>query len=61
MRLFKLKTNLPVIQKIALAAVFISLIAVLQKVVAVNYIPGLPFFRISFGGPALIIFSFKEK
>ena len=33
------------------------LIALFQKIFAINYIPVLPFVRISFGGPALIIFS----
>lgn len=45
------------VQKIALAGIFIILIALFQKIFAVNYIPVLPFVRISFGGPALIIFS----
>ena len=45
------------VQKISLAGIFIILIALFQKVFAVNYIPVLPFVRISFGGPALIIFS----
>ena len=45
------------VQKISLAGIFIILIALFQKIFAVNYIPVLPFVRISFGGPALIIFS----
>lgn len=49
--------QLSMVQKIALAGIFIILIALFQKVFAINYIPVLPFFRISFGGPALIIFS----
>lgn len=49
--------NLTIIQKISLAGIFIILIALFQKIFAVNYIPVLPFVRISFGGPALIIFS----
>ena len=49
--------QLSIVQKIALAGIFIILIALFQKVFAVNYIPVLPFVRISFGGPALIIFS----
>lgn len=49
--------NLTMVQKIALAGIFIVLIALFQKIFAINYIPVLPFFRISFGGPALIIFS----
>lgn len=49
--------DLTIVQKIALAGIFIVLVALFQKVFAVNYIPVLPFVRISFGGPALIIFS----
>ena len=54
---FKGLIDLSIVQKIALAGIFIILIALFQKVFAVNYIPVLPFVRISFGGPALIIFS----
>ena len=54
---FKRVYNLSMVQKIALAGIFIILIALFQKIFAVNYIPVLPFVRISFGGPALIIFS----
>lgn len=54
---FKRIYNLSITQKIALAGIFIILIALFQKVFAVNYIPVLPFVRISFGGPALILFS----
>ena len=54
---FKRFYNLSMVQKIALAGIFIVLIALFQKIFAVNYIPVLPFVRISFGGPALIIFS----
>ena len=49
--------QLSIVQKIALAGIFIIMIAIFQKVFAVNYIPVLPFVRISFGGPALIVFS----
>ena len=52
-----IKTNLSPIQKICLAALFMSLTVILQKVVAINYIPVIPFVRLSFGGPALIMFS----
>ncbi len=52
-RLYQLGT----VQKISLAGIFIVLVALFQKVFAVNYIPVIPFVRISFGGPALIIFS----
>lgn len=54
---FKGMIDLTIVQKIALAGIFIVLVALFQKVFAVNYIPVLPFVRISFGGPALIIFS----
>lgn len=54
---FKRFYNLSIVQKISLAGIFIILIALFQKVFAVNYIPVLPFVRISFCGPALIIFS----
>ena len=45
------------IQKICLSGLFIAIVTILQKVLAINYIPIIPFLRISFGGPALIIFS----
>ena len=51
------KTTLTPIQKICLSGLFIALVVILQKVVAINYIPVIPFLRISLGGPALIIFS----
>ena len=54
---FKRFYNLTMVQKISLAGIFIVLIALFQKIFAVNYIPVLPFVRISFGGPALIIFA----
>ena len=43
--------------KICLAAIFMVLATICQKVLAVNYIPIIPFLRISLGGPAIIIFS----
>ena len=52
-----LKNNLSVIQKITLAGLFIALITILQKVIAINYIAVVPFVRISFGGCALLIFA----
>ena len=52
-----IKTNLNVIQKICLSGLFIALVTVLQKVVAINYLAFAPFVRISLGGPALIIFA----
>lgn len=45
------------IQKICLSGLFIALTVILQKVIAINYIPIMPFVRVSLGGPALIIFS----
>ena len=57
MKRFKGLIDLTIVQKIAIAGIFIVLVALFQKVFAVNYIPVLPFVRISFGGPALIIFS----
>lgn len=52
-----IKNNLSPITKICLAGLFIALATILQKVVAINYVPALPFLRISIGGPAVIIFS----
>jgi len=52
-----LRNRLSLVQKIALAGLFIALVTILQKVVAINYIPVTPFVRISFGGCALIIYS----
>ena len=57
MKIFLFKTNLSHIQKICLAGLFVALITVLQKVVAINYLAFAPFIRVSFGGPALIIFA----
>lgn len=55
MKFYKTKFN--TIQKICFSAFLIALTIILQKVLAINYIPIIPFLRISFGGPALIIFS----
>ena len=52
-----IKSNLTVIQKICLSGLFIAVVAILQKVVALNYLAFAPFVRISLGGPALIIFA----
>ena len=49
--------KLSLTSKICLAAIFIVLATICQKVIAVNYIPIVPFLRISIGGPAIIIFS----
>lgn len=51
------KNNIPQIQKICLSGLFIALIMILNKVVAINYIPIIPFVRVSFGGNALLIFA----
>lgn len=52
-----LKNNISPIQKICLSGLFIALVMILNKVVAINYIPVIPFVRISFGGTALVIFA----
>ncbi len=52
-----LSTTLKPVQKICLSGLFIAVVTVLQKVLAINYIPIIPFLRISLGGPAMIIFS----
>ena len=52
-----LKCNLTTVQKICFAGIFIAVVTILQKVLAINYIPVIPFLRISLGGPAVIIFS----
>lgn len=57
MHIHWIKTRLSPIQKICLAGLFMALTVVLQKVIAINYLAFAPFVRISFGGPALIIFS----
>lgn len=57
MKLHFFKTNLSTVQKICLSGLIMALVVILQKVVAINYLAFAPFVRISFGGPALIIFS----
>ena len=57
MKNFLIKTNISYIQKICLSGLFIALIMILNKVVAINYIPVLPFVRVSLGGTALLIFA----
>lgn len=52
-----IKTNFSIAQKICLAGILIVMVAIFQKVFAINYIPVVPFVRISFGGCALIILS----
>ena len=52
-----LGARLTAIQRICITGLFIAIVTILQKVLAVNYIPVVPFLRISLGGPALIIFS----
>lgn len=49
--------NLSIVQKICLAAMFIVLAAICQKVLAFSNFAPIPFLRISFGGPAIIIFA----
>ena len=57
MKIHWIKTNLSVIQKICLSGLIMALVAILQKVVAINYLAFAPFVRLSLGGPALIIFA----
>ena len=57
MKIDLLHSNLSHVQKITLAGVLISLIIILQKVLAINYIPVVPFVRVSIGGCALLIFA----
>lgn len=52
-----LNDRLTHIQKICIVGLFIAIVTILQKVLAINYIPIVPFLRISLGGPAVIIFS----
>ncbi|MDR0934862.1 MAG: ECF transporter S component [Erysipelotrichaceae bacterium] len=49
--------KISLVQKIALAGLFTALACILNKVLAVNYIQAVPFVRVSFGGPAIIIFA----
>ena len=49
--------KLPLTQKIVLAGLLTALATILQKVLAINYLVALPFFRISFGAPAIIVFA----
>lgn len=52
-----IKYNLSIVQKICLAGIFIPMVAIFQKIFAINYIAVVPFVRISFGGAALIMFA----
>ena len=49
--------NISLTQKICLAGLFTALATILQKVIAINYLAALPFFRLSFGAPAVIVFA----
>ena len=49
--------KLSLTQKMCLAGLFTALATILQKVLAINYLAALPFFRISFGAPAIIVFA----
>lgn len=44
-------------QKITMAGLLTAFATILQKVLAINYLAALPFFRISFGAPAIIVFA----
>jgi len=49
--------HLSPVKKITLAALFMALVVIFNKVIAINYIPVIPFARISFGSIAILIFS----
>lgn len=51
------KYNLSIVQKISLAGILIVIVAIFQKIFAINYLPFAPFVRLSFGGAALVMFS----
>ena len=57
MKIFSGIANIPLTQKICLAGLFTALATILQKILAINYLAALPFFRISFGAPAVIVFA----
>lgn len=54
-----LKNNLSKTQKLCFAGLLIAIITILQKVMAINYqfLPALPFVRISLGGCAMLMIS----
>ena len=49
--------DLSITKKICLSGIFIALVVIFNKVIALNYIPIIPFVRISFGSIALLIFA----
>ena len=49
--------DISVTKKICLSGLFIALVAIFNKVIALNYIPLIPFVRISFGSIALLVFA----
>ena len=49
--------SLSLTKKICLSGLFIALVVIFNKVIALNYIPVIPFVRISFGSIALLIFA----
>ena len=57
MKMFSGIGKISVTQKICLAGLFTALATILQKIIAINYLAALPFFRISFGAPAVIVFA----
>ena len=48
--------KLDTVQKITLSGIFLALVIIFTRFLAIQYIPVIPFVRISLG-PALIIFS----
>lgn len=57
MKVFDGIGKLPKTQKICLAGLLAALATILQKILAINYLAALPYFRISFGAPAIIVFA----
>lgn len=49
--------GLSITKKICLSGLFIALVVIFNKVIALNYIPLIPFVRISFGSIALLVFA----
>ena len=57
MNSFLLKSKLSNIQKICISGLFIALLMILNKVIAINNIPVIPFVRLSIGAGALAIIA----
>lgn len=57
MNSFFLKNNLKPIQKICISGLFVAVLVILNKVLAINYIPIIPFVRVTFGAGGIAIFA----